>query len=121
MKHKTYILSLFTAVLLLVGVADVGIQAQTKMQSTAVSAAARTMEFTAYVNGQDLHIDFNEAVNTGYTVELYNITGAKVADWKVDKNTDKYCELSINQYLRKGLYIVKISAGQQVLAKKLQI
>jgi methionine-rich copper-binding protein CopC len=121
MKRKNYILPLLIAALLLAGAVDSSLQGQNKLQSSSLMSVSRTIEFTAYINGQDFHIDFNDAVNSALTVELYNITGARIADWKVEKSAEKFVELSLNRYLNKGLYIVKVTAGQQVVAKKIQI
>ncbi len=120
MKQNNYITSLLIALLLLAGVADVVAQAPGKMQQT-VASASKGLEFTAYVSGQDVHLDFEAAINTDLVIELYNLTGAKVGEWKVQKNTDKYCEVSLNEPLRKGLYIIKVRAGQDVVAKKVQV
>lgn len=121
MKQINYITSLLFGLLLLVGVADVVAQVPGKMQQQTVAIISKGLEFTAYVSGQDVHLDFETAINTDLTIELYNLTGAKVAEWKVQKNTDKYCEVSLNEPLRKGLYIIKVSAGQHVVAKKVQV
>jgi len=118
MKLKNYIAPFLISLLLLVIVVDVSAQVPTKTQS--IATASKALEFTAYVSGQDLRIDFETAPTTDYTIELYNLTGAKVGEWRVQKNADKYCELSLKEPLRKGLYIIKVSAGQHTMAKKVQ-
>ena len=120
MKSHKYIGSILIAFLLLAGVADVVAQAPSKGQISGLNATERVLEFSAYVNGQVLHIDFDATVNTNYAVELYNLTGAKIGEWKIEKNSDKYCEVALDQPLRKGLYIIKVSTGQLVVAKKVQ-
>lgn len=118
MKLKKYIAPLFIALLVLAGMGDVSAQSPLKSQ---FSVAAATLEFSAYVNGQYVRIDFETAPTNDYTIELYNLTGAKIGEWHVQKSADKYSELNLDEPLRKGLYIIKVSAGQNVMAKKVQV
>ena len=121
MKAKIYILIIILAGTFSPSLMGLAAHAQSKTQPQTNVQFGKALDFAAYMNGQDLHLDFSETFSAGFTVELYNITGAKIADWKVEKTNEKQIEVSVNQPLRKGLYIVKISSGQQILAKKLQI
>lgn len=120
MKSHKYIVTLLLAYLLFAGTVDVIAQTSGKSQVAAITNEGKTIEFSAYVSGQVLHLDFNDAITLNYVVELYNLTGAKIGEWKIEKNSDKYCEVIIDKPLRKGLYIIKVSTGQQAVAKKVQ-
>jgi methionine-rich copper-binding protein CopC len=120
MKPLNYIASFFIVTLLFAGATDVLAQAPSKPQAVAAISFAKGLEFTSYVNAQILHIDFDANISSNYSIELYNLTGAKVGEWKIEKNGDKYCEVILDQPLRKGMYIIKVSAGEKVIAKKLQ-
>jgi len=80
-----------------------------------------TLDFSAEINGEYLIINFDAVPQSNYTIDLYDITGKRVATYTGEKGTSKRMEFSLNQTLAKGLYIVRISAGKQAAAKKFQI
>jgi methionine-rich copper-binding protein CopC len=80
-----------------------------------------TLDFSAEVNGEYLIINFEVAPQSNYTIDLYDITGKRVATYTGEKGTSKRMEFSLNQSLAKGLYIVRITSGKQAAAKKFQI
>lgn len=87
----------------------------------AAQAAKTTLEFTAEVSGEYLIINFEVIPQSGYQIELYDITGRRVACYNSEKGANKRMEFSLNQALGKGLYIVRISSGKQAAAKKIQM
>ena len=120
MKPHKYIASLFIASLLFVGATELLAHPQSKSQVGSAMVLAQEIDFSSYVSGQILHLDFDATLNSNYSIELYNLTGAKVGSWKIEKNSNEKCEVTLDQPLRKGMYIIKVSAGEKVVAKKLQ-
>lgn len=68
-------------------------------ESAREAAAQEAEEITISLKGNTLHIQRAE----GYTAEIYNITGVKVASYKVDSP-----EKTVTLNLEKGYYIVKV-------------
>ena len=78
-------------------------------------------EYAIRTSGQDLIITFDQAPATAYTVEIYDLTGKRVANWSRQKSTDTEATFTFEKSLNSGLYIVRLTAGEQVVAKKFQI
>lgn len=86
-----------------------------------MAAQKANLEFSAEVSGQYLIINFDKLPQTAFEIEIYDITGKRVASFKSDKATSKRMEFTFNQNLSSGLYIIRITAGSQAAAKKFQV
>jgi len=89
-------------------------------QQNQIETATFLYDFTAFVNGQQLQIDFDSVITNEIEVELYDVTGKKITAKKIasDNSTSKIIDL--DQPLKKGLYILKIKINNKVVAKKVQ-
>jgi hypothetical protein len=86
-----------------------------------VLSATSITDFYVYLNGQDLKVRFDGIPEKTFLVELYSITGQRIAFWDVLRQDGRTYDFTIDKPLLKGLYIVKISSGDQVIARKLQV
>lgn len=86
-----------------------------------IAAQKAQLSFNAEVSGQYLIINFDNLPQTAFEIEIYDITGKRVASFKSDKATNKRMEFSFNQNLSSGLYIIRITSGTQAAAKKFQV
>jgi len=80
-----------------------------------------TLDYVIRTSGQDVVITFDQAPATAYSVEIYDLTGKRVANWSRQKSTDKEVTFTCDKSLNSGLYIVRVTAGKQVATKKFQI
>jgi len=78
-------------------------------------------DFTVSVNGQDVRVNIFGHVSEQVVIEIYSITGQRIATQTTQKQDSKTYEFSLDIPLRKGLYIIKVSSGSQVIAKKFNI
>lgn len=78
-------------------------------------------DFTVSVNGQDIRVNISGQVSDQVTIEIYSITGQRISNQVIQKQEGRTYDISLESPLRKGLYIIKVSSGSQVLAKKLNI
>ena len=85
-----------------------------------VKQAVKNYDFTAFVNGQQLQIDFETVVANDVEVELFDITGKKIVSKKIAAENSKNKIIDLDQPLKKGVYIVKIKIDQKIVAKKIQ-
>lgn len=98
-----------------------GNQKPTKAVATTVLQNKSTLDFSITQNGQDLRITIDGQIEKVFTVEVYSITGQRIANWDVQKLEGKSYDFTLEKPLRKGLYIVKVSSGDKIIAKKLQV
>lgn len=93
----------------------------TKLVAGVVLQNKTALDFSTTQSGQDLRLTIEGQVEKVFTVEIYSITGQRIANWDVQRQDGKNYDFTLDKPLRKGLYIVKVSSGDKIIAKKLQI
>lgn len=92
-----------------------------KNELVGLEAIQTTPDFSVRVSGQDFTVHFTVLPATAYTVEVYDLTGKRVAFWGHQQSEEREVSFTFVKSLPAGLYIVRLTAGKQVVAKKFQI
>ena len=83
--------------------------------------SAKELKVDAYVVNDILHVDFDQAQTQKIHVEIYDITGKRTDNFWLPIKIDTHREMELTEHLKSGLYIIKVSAGKEVSAIKLQV
>lgn len=80
-----------------------------------------TLTVDVYVTNGFLYADFTQPQSEKIHVEVFDITGNRAENFWLPANQDLHREMVLTKHLKRGLYIVKITAGKEVSAIKLRI
>ena len=74
-----------------------------------------------YVSNTILHVQFETAQDDKLHIEVFDITGKRIKNVWLEKKETLHREVELNDHLKSGVYIVKISKGKDVSTQKLRI
>lgn len=83
--------------------------------------AAANWGYTLQASGQELTITFNQTPAAAYTVEVYDLTGKRVANWSQAPSTSQSATFTFDNALKSGLYVARVTLGKEVVTKKFQL